>query len=71
VTFYEGVKTIRWHPVQTPGITLTLSISAINNHNANIDFQYFAESRFFLPPVSEIQCWQTLQWKTPLLGDIL
>jgi hypothetical protein len=28
-----------------PWITLTLSINAINNHNDNIDFQYFAESR--------------------------
>jgi hypothetical protein len=64
---YEVVKTIRWHPVQTPWITLILSINAINNHNDNISFPNFAESRSFLPPMSQIQCWQTL----PLLVVIL
>jgi acyl-homoserine lactone acylase PvdQ len=38
LSFYEVVKTIRWHPVQTPWITLTLSINAITNHNDIIDF---------------------------------
>jgi hypothetical protein len=52
-------------------MTLTLSINAINNHKDNIDFHYFVETRSFLPPMSEIQCWQTSYCKTPLLGDIL
>jgi hypothetical protein len=42
LSFYEVVKTIRWHPVQTPRTTLTRSINAIKNHNDIIDFQYFA-----------------------------
>jgi hypothetical protein len=64
------VRTIRWYPVQTRWITLTLSINAINNHNDNIYFQYFVETRSFLLPMSEIQCWQTSYCKSPLLGDI-
>jgi hypothetical protein len=60
LTFYKGVKTIRWHPVQTLWKTLTLSNNAINNHNDNIDFQNYEESRSFLPPMSKIQCWQTI-----------
>jgi hypothetical protein len=51
--------------------TLTLSINGINNHNDNIDFQYFAEKRSLPPPVSEIQCWQTSSCETPFLAVIL
>jgi hypothetical protein len=41
LSFYEVVKTIRWHPVQTPLLTLTLSINTFIEPNENIDFQYF------------------------------
>jgi hypothetical protein len=51
--------------------TSTLSVDAIKNHNDTLDFQYFSEKRSLLPPVIDIQCWQTSSCKTPFLVVIL
>jgi hypothetical protein len=49
----------------------SMIFNILQNKDENIDFQYFAEKRSLLPPVREIQCWQTSSCKTPLLVVIL